>query len=217
MAGVADLMQLHQRNTSGTGELGVESKDLYRELHLVGDALAGRLFLGPKFEVGGVIVGSIAVDVMDVLAGPQGASEKFLHDDPVLVVLPAPANVDAQIAGRVDMPFWIDGSKFSTKISTLFGTEFGAPIVAHQAAIGHLETASRNCFPAVRAYHGLWGQAVSFVGALARAKFLVSKPWAHAERLLTSLANLLDHLSTPKRQSVRQWQYVTFASPLQAE
>lgn len=48
------------------------------------DALPARLSSHPQLEVFGSVVHSVAVDVVNVLAGQQGAAELRLHDVPVL-------------------------------------------------------------------------------------------------------------------------------------
>ena len=58
------------------------------------------LGVGEEEEVGGIVVGAVMVEMVDVLAASEGAAENFLHDQAVQVV-EAAADPDYDIAGKV--------------------------------------------------------------------------------------------------------------------
>ena len=116
--------------TSGSAELGVQSQYLDGERHFVDDALAGRLLLAPKFEITWSVVKSVSIFMMDVFKWVQSATKHFSHDQAMFERFGTAANVNADVPGRMDMPFRIYWAPFTSFISTCFGTKPRAHVEA---------------------------------------------------------------------------------------
>jgi hypothetical protein len=72
-----------QADTSGFGEFGVESQNLYRELDFVDDALSGSVPAAKQFKVRKIVVSPVSIPVMHRLVGEQVAFEMLGHHIPM--------------------------------------------------------------------------------------------------------------------------------------
>lgn len=116
-------MNLVQFKASRSGEVGIQSQYLDGELHLVDDALAGRLHLAPKFKIGQIVIQAITVFVMHVLMFVQRAAKVFLHNQGMLKTLFATLDVYAPIASRMHPSFRIYGTNGSAFVPAVLGTK----------------------------------------------------------------------------------------------
>lgn len=71
---------MKQLNPNFGGELGVESENLYRERHLVGDSLPGTVSAGKELQVADVVVLPVAVNVVDGFLAKQFPTDVLGHD-----------------------------------------------------------------------------------------------------------------------------------------
>jgi hypothetical protein len=74
------MVQLDQHDAGFTGELGVEPQHFDCEGDFVHDALAGAVATGEQLQVGNVIEGAVAVDVVDGLFRQQPSADVLFHD-----------------------------------------------------------------------------------------------------------------------------------------
>ena len=116
-------MNLVQFKASRSGEVGVQSQYLDGELHLVDNTLAGRLVLGPQFEVARRIVEFVAILMVYVFIFKQRTSQYLGHYKTLLENLAATSKVNADVAGRMYVALGIDWAPFSAFVSAIFGTE----------------------------------------------------------------------------------------------
>ena len=122
-------MNRFQHIAAGAGEFGVESQHLYREVDFVDYALAGRLTLGPQFEVAWRIVQAIAVFVMNIFTFVKRPIKHFGHDDTMLELFSSAAEMQAPVSGRMNMPFRIDWAPAASFVSAFFRTKSLAVII----------------------------------------------------------------------------------------
>jgi hypothetical protein len=127
---------------SRSGELGVQSQYLDGELHLVDDALAGRLFFNPQLKIIYVVVQAIAIFVVDVFTFIKFALEFFRHHYSMLKIGFSPAEVQSPVPGGVNVPFVGYGTPRASFVSTFSAAKFLAFVVARMTTVFGLHQAA---------------------------------------------------------------------------
>lgn len=126
---------LSQLDTSSTCELRVKSENVDCKLHLVDDALTGRLSLIPEFEVLRAIVGSRTVFVMDCFARLQRAAKNFFHHYSMEKFLRAATIVQPNISRRMLVSVGVYGAPLSAFVPTVAAAKALFRDVARMTAV----------------------------------------------------------------------------------
>lgn len=133
------MRQFAQLDTGCPSKFGVQAKYVDRELHLVDDALAGRLQFAPKLKIFRRVIDFVSIFVVDILTFSQGPAEHFRHNKTMLEGFAPAKQVDSDISSRVEMPFRVDGPSFASSIPAIFAAKTLGHVVGRMLSVfgGH--------------------------------------------------------------------------------
>lgn len=142
------MRQFVQLDTGRPSKFGVQAKYVDRELHLVDDALAGRLHFAPELKIGRSVIQFVTVFVMNVFAFEQFAAKHLRHDDAMLKSDFASSKTQPFVTGSVNVAIRVYRSPFSAFVTALFAAKSLAFVVGRMLSVQRLHQAAFTDFAA---------------------------------------------------------------------
>ncbi len=140
--------EFSQLDAALSREFGVEVQNLDREVDFVDDTLTSGMVFRPKFEIIGLVVGSITVFVVHGFAFAKRTAEHLFHHKPMLETFFPAGKINSHVPSGVEMSLWVDRTPRAPFEAARLAAKFLLHVVARRPTVFQFAQISVSGFAA---------------------------------------------------------------------